>query len=325
MVSSSRNELLIQSPAIHLDFALRPNFVCKQRGTIGEKARTYSRSQLSPVASLSNSTPTKPAYKTKYCHQFMESGTCSYGEACQFAHGTGDLRLRMNRVVLAKPLVSRPKTSIRSNSTVKTAVGPGLDGFALRKSLHLSQKMAMSVIESVKVMNIEKEKVSVIATGSEEELSLSGRPKMQFYKTNMCKAFVARGKCSYGKECKFAHHVSELRPLPEGVEQEKTTKYKTSLCQAFMDHNFCRYGVRCQYAHGTNELRKDKQPNLCHLYASTGSCSYGSKCKFSHHRASNDEQFSSVNPASFTRQSTTDSIHIPFDSILYLTRFLSKH
>nr|1RGO_A Chain A, Butyrate response factor 2 [Homo sapiens] len=31
-------------------------------------------------------------YKTELCRPFEESGTCKYGEKCQFAHGFHELR-----------------------------------------------------------------------------------------------------------------------------------------------------------------------------------------------------------------------------------------
>jgi len=33
-----------------------------------------------------------PRYKTEVCRNFMEKGTCLYGELCQFAHGNNELR-----------------------------------------------------------------------------------------------------------------------------------------------------------------------------------------------------------------------------------------
>ena len=31
-------------------------------------------------------------YKTKLCHNYMETGKCKYGRVCQFAHGMKELR-----------------------------------------------------------------------------------------------------------------------------------------------------------------------------------------------------------------------------------------
>ena len=31
-------------------------------------------------------------YKTKLCHNYMETGKCKYGRVCQFAHGRKELR-----------------------------------------------------------------------------------------------------------------------------------------------------------------------------------------------------------------------------------------
>lgn len=34
------------------------------------------------------------AYKTVLCQAFRDKGSCDYGEACRYAHGEEDLRLR---------------------------------------------------------------------------------------------------------------------------------------------------------------------------------------------------------------------------------------
>ena len=44
-----------------------------------------SNNQLSREANSSR-------YKTELCRPFEENGTCKYGDKCQFAHGTSELR-----------------------------------------------------------------------------------------------------------------------------------------------------------------------------------------------------------------------------------------
>src|SRR5688572_14748787 len=39
-----------------------------------------------------SSTPSPSRYKTELCRPFEELGRCRYGDKCQFAHGSADLR-----------------------------------------------------------------------------------------------------------------------------------------------------------------------------------------------------------------------------------------
>jgi len=48
--------------------------------------QTSSRSLVSPPAQQTS------RYKTEMCRPFQENGTCKYGEKCQFAHGTVEVR-----------------------------------------------------------------------------------------------------------------------------------------------------------------------------------------------------------------------------------------
>jgi len=50
------------------------------------QSQTSSRSPVSPPAQQTS------RYKTEMCRPFQENGTCKYGEKCQFAHGTQEVR-----------------------------------------------------------------------------------------------------------------------------------------------------------------------------------------------------------------------------------------
>ncbi len=65
-------------------------------------------------------------------------------------------------------------------------------------------------------------------------------------KTKLCK-FFARGHCSRGKACTFAHGRRELRSQPN--------LFKTEMCFEFSSSGTCQRGESCQYAHGEHELR----------------------------------------------------------------------
>uniref|UniRef100_A0A1W7R929 Zinc finger protein 36, C3H1 type-like 2-A n=1 Tax=Hadrurus spadix TaxID=141984 RepID=A0A1W7R929_9SCOR len=64
-----------------------------------EQHRKLDRSLSEPVdrsrgqtASISSNQANSSRYKTELCRPYEESGTCKYGEKCQFAHGAHELR-----------------------------------------------------------------------------------------------------------------------------------------------------------------------------------------------------------------------------------------
>lgn len=57
--------------------------------------RRLERTQSAPVATanpIQASTANTSRYKTELCRPFEESGSCKYGDKCQFAHGLAELR-----------------------------------------------------------------------------------------------------------------------------------------------------------------------------------------------------------------------------------------
>ncbi|KAG8186458.1 hypothetical protein JTE90_009217 [Oedothorax gibbosus] len=54
--------------------------------------RKLDRSVSEPVDNKQRQTPNSSRYKTELCRPFEESGTCKYGDKCQFAHGFAELR-----------------------------------------------------------------------------------------------------------------------------------------------------------------------------------------------------------------------------------------
>lgn len=66
------------------------------------------------------------------------------------------------------------------------------------------------------------------------------------YKTEMCKNWEEKGRCNYGKKCRFAHGKHEL------VDKSVINKdrYKSKLCNSFHSFYFCPYGQRCLFIHG---------------------------------------------------------------------------
>lgn len=80
------------------------------------------------------------------------------------------------------------------------------------------------------------------ACGSSE----TGKLEARLFKTKMC-SFYARGKCSRGQACKFAHKASDLVASPD--------LYRTRPCMVFARSGKCKDGWNCQYAHARCDLR----------------------------------------------------------------------
>uniref|UniRef100_A0A0N5B6M5 Zinc finger protein LEE1 n=1 Tax=Strongyloides papillosus TaxID=174720 RepID=A0A0N5B6M5_STREA len=66
------------------------------------------------------------------------------------------------------------------------------------------------------------------------------------YKTALCTSYRAKGTCSFGENCRFAHSLDELKPPPV-----RHPKYKTQLCDKFSATGICPYGSRCNFIHAT--------------------------------------------------------------------------
>lgn len=96
----------------------------------------------------------------------------------------------------------------------------------------------------------------------------------QFNKTKMCK-FDAIGRCKKGRECPFAHTITELKPVPN--------LRCTKLCKALVLQGTCT-DPTCGYAHSKEELRSTgayHKTKLCR-FMQTGHCALGKKCNFAH-------------------------------------------
>jgi len=65
-------------------------------------------------------------------------------------------------------------------------------------------------------------------------------------KTKLCR-YHARGLCSMGEACNFAHD--------ELVLQTKPNLFRSQLCFAFERKGICKEGAQCKYAHGIEQLR----------------------------------------------------------------------
>ena len=100
------------------------------------------------------------------------------------------------------------------------------------------------------------------------------RYEQQFLKTKPC-SFYAKGKCTRGDQCTFAHGDLELQSLPD--------LSKTSLCQDYAEFGVCN-NVNCSFAHGVEELRattKFYKTSMCKFHM-MHQCRMGVYCRHAH-------------------------------------------
>ena len=186
-------------------------------------------------------------------------------QACQFAHGEGELRRDSNANGGGPPVIG-PQGA------------PGKQGPSYKTTL------CKSWAESG---NCPYGGACLFAHGEGEK-----RSEGQQYKTVLCKNWEASGmvktsnfevslnkslQCQWGEQCKWAHGREDLRS-GSGPKQfgggpsawaGSSSQYKTVLCskwgQVCLNRTFsilkihpqglCTYGTKCMFAHGTNELR----------------------------------------------------------------------
>jgi len=85
--------------------------------------------------------------------------------------------------------------------------------------------------------------------GAESDDNTTSTPPSQpaaLLKTKLCK-FFAKGECSRGEACTYAHGRTQLRAQPDF--------WRTQLCFDFEKTGTCVYGAGCRYAHSANEVR----------------------------------------------------------------------
>ncbi|GMH42944.1 hypothetical protein BSKO_10866 [Bryopsis sp. KO-2023] len=125
------------------------------------------------------------------------------------------------------------------------------------------------------------------------------------YKTKLCgdwlknqdgKIGSAKGRCSFGEKCCWAHGSSEFRT--QAMIQTLNTlpcTYKTKLCDSFLETGKCSSGPICIDAHGSAEIRKEaavavgavQTPMLyklkfCNSVFKGTVCELGHSCTFAH-------------------------------------------
>ncbi|MCO5602338.1 hypothetical protein L7F22_056468 [Adiantum nelumboides] len=182
-------------------------------------------------------------FKTRLCKRFESDEGCPFGSNCHFAHGVQDLRqngfsdtksfdkFALNYGEPTPPgLAVTAATSFGAISTAKVSISSSLAGIIVGKgganakaiSRATGAKLYIRDHESDgSLKNVEMEgslDQIKLASGMVRELLANkdiaptkpGGLGSQSYKSKLCANF-AKGSCTYGDRCHFAHGEGELR------------------------------------------------------------------------------------------------------------------
>ena len=226
--------------------------------------------------------------KTVMCKNWMELGTCSFGDKCTFAHSEEQIRNgKEQKIIFQNP---------RFKTTLCKQYSEG-EFCELGDNCHFAHGPdELRLLKPV------------------EKPDPSSDPS---FKTVLCKNWEdTEGSCEYGETCRFAHGKDELRPMkaPEvaavvALDRHSSPQYKTVMCSNNQD---CKFASSCNFAHSELELRTVQQnlaeinPNykgrkrqmrsdnlinndisshpgtLCKYFMSSGQCEFGSICQYAH-------------------------------------------
>lgn len=191
-----------------------------------------------------------PVVKTRMCNKYNSAEGCKFGEKCHFAHGEwelgkplapshDDLRAmghipnRLPSRMEAAP--SGPAASFGASATAKISVDASLAGAIIGKGGINSKQICRQTGAKLSIRdhesdpnlrNIELEGtfdqikeasamvreliVTVSMAGPPKSAGGTAAPSGNNHKTKLCDNF-AKGSCTFGERCHFAHGAAELR------------------------------------------------------------------------------------------------------------------
>ncbi|XP_010524469.1 PREDICTED: zinc finger CCCH domain-containing protein 31-like [Tarenaya hassleriana] len=181
---------------------------------------------ISPVrktattASIADSST--PRTKTRMCANYNTAEGCKYGNKCRFSHGERQLTgERLPRRMDAKPPAG-PASGFGASATTKISIEASLAGIVIGKGGMNSCLICRGTGVKLRVRDHDRdptlknvelkgtfEQISEASAMVKELISARAWPERNF-KAKMCKNF-AKGACSFGERCHFAHGESELR------------------------------------------------------------------------------------------------------------------
>ena len=178
--------------------------------------------------------------KTVMCKNWLELGTCSFGDKCTFAHSEEQIRNgKEQKMIFQNP---------RFKTTLCKQYSEG-EFCELGDNCHFAHGP-----DELRLLK------------PTEKPDPSSDPS---FKTVLCKNWEdTEGSCEYGESCRFAHGKEELRALkvPEvaavvALSRNSSPQYKTVMCS---NHQDCKFASSCNFAHSELELRTVQQ-NLAEI------------------------------------------------------------
>mmetsp|Transcript_7979 Transcript_7979/g.18503 ORF Transcript_7979/g.18503 Transcript_7979/m.18503 type:complete len:439 (-) Transcript_7979:183-1499(-) len=150
-----------------------------------------------------------PLYKTRVCAYFQTTGACHFGERCNFAHGSEDLR------TVAEPVSGRRSSDVADSDT--TSICSSVDLNALLGLPDFKTRMC----RNFQTGGCKYGDRCNFAHGPDEMVGIAKKEKKggkgdkggekDVFKTRLCSTFLEKGSCWYGAACSFAHGKSDLR------------------------------------------------------------------------------------------------------------------
>lgn len=161
----------------------------------------HSPEELQPVPDLTC---------TKLCPSVLNTGYCNVA-SCGFAHAVSEIQ-----GMLAPPTPCKQRLTEEALCAVASTKASSRGSLALSSECGESTNASGYVMQSEGTQSdswsISSQAGDGPCTPTSEASSLGARAL--FFKTKMCKYF-AKGACSRGEACNFAHSASELRQAPE--------------------------------------------------------------------------------------------------------------
>ncbi|KAK9265554.1 hypothetical protein L1049_021617 [Liquidambar formosana] len=207
-----------------------------------------SRNMAPPPQIPNGSSP--PAVKTRMCNKFNSAEGCKFGDKCHFAHGEWELGKPIapshddprsmgpgpgrfsGRV---EPPPPGPAASFGASATAKISVDASLAGAIIGKGGVNSKQICRQTGAKLSIRDHESDPNlrNIELEGTFEQIkqasamvrelivnisSMTGpaktpgapAPPASNYKTKLCENF-AKGSCTFGDRCHFAHGAGELR------------------------------------------------------------------------------------------------------------------
>ncbi|XP_047336300.1 zinc finger CCCH domain-containing protein 14-like [Impatiens glandulifera] len=198
-----------------------------------------SRDPYLPAISATPDIPTATV-KTKLCKKFNTAEGCKFGYKCHFAHG--ELELGKGSISSNRSTRAEPVSNFGASATAKISVDASLAGAVIGKGGVISKeickltgvrlairdhesdpnkknielegsfdriKHASAMVEEL-VLKAGQGNSNSISNNSTNNRNNVGKWKTENLKTKLCEKF-ARGLCTYGERCQFAHGENELR------------------------------------------------------------------------------------------------------------------